>query len=72
MNSVDNNHRWIQDSEIDSLEYMNKRFAHNFAGTGHQVPFDPSRGFDGHVSTYLQYDGAQITDCPKGADNCPL
>jgi len=34
INSIEN-WKWIQDSEMDMLEYLDGTFAHNWAGEGH-------------------------------------
>ena len=33
------NWQWVQDVELDGLEYMSGTLAHNWAGWGNQVPF---------------------------------
>ena len=61
---------WVQEAEIDSLELMNGKLAHNFAGLGHQVAFKSNDRAKGHVTTWMNEYNAQATDCDRGSQSC--
>lgn len=63
--------KWVPDVEIDSLELMNKKLAHNFAGFGHQTAFKREHFGSGHVTTWLSDSHAEATDCGYGTSSCP-
>jgi hypothetical protein len=62
--------KWVAEAEIDSLELMNRRLAHNFAGYGHQPAFKSADAMNGHVTTWMNEYSAQATDCTRGSQSC--
>lgn len=62
------NGRWIQETEIDSLEHMaNGNLDHNFAGLGHQTKFSDADSSKGHVTTWISNQEAYAMDCASGS-----
>ena len=62
--------KWIQDAELDALEYMWGHLNHNWAGLPHDSHFKSSDMWKGHVTLKITTEGARATDCTYGSNTC--
>lgn len=62
--------RWIQDAELDALEYMWGHLNHNWAGLPQDTHFKSSDMKNGHVTLKITTEGASATDCAYQSHTC--
>ena len=71
LNTDNGSDSWLPEAHVDSLELMDGKLSHDFAeGIGHMVAFKDINKMSGHVTTWIDENGGQSTDCERGYMTC--